>query len=105
MYLIAEFCDALYYTGWHLYFRDSKSVQRNNDGNWGWIRKPYDNVAIVKFLTLLGITIRGDGTSDDDGIAKFAKRFPLKGKICGGRTRGGIEIKMVNGQIKLIDGE
>lgn len=104
MFLIAEYCDANYYTGWHLYYRENKSFKRNRDGSWGWIRRPREDETITKFLAALGIFITGDGTCDNDGIAKFAKLFPLKGKKCGGKIRGGVRINIVNGEIKLNDG-
>jgi len=105
MYLIAEYCNAKFYTGWHLYYRESKSFKRNSDGGWGWIRRPYKDDDITEFLLSLGIIIRGDGTCDDDGIAEFAKLFPLKGKKCGGKTRGGVEVIKIKGKIELKHGE
>jgi hypothetical protein len=54
----------------------------------------------------MGITIKGDGTCDDDGVAELARRFPLKGKKCGGKIRGGVEInRLSNGKIELKRGE
>jgi hypothetical protein len=100
MFLIAEYCDSPYYMGWHLYFRDSKLFKRNKDGDWGWIHRPRENAKLKDFLLSLGIVIRGDGTCDDDGIAKFAKMFPLNGKKCGGKVRGGVEIN-INEKIEL----
>ena len=105
MYLITEYCSALLYTGWHLYYRESNLFKQNSDGGWGWIRRPHENIAITTFFSSLDIIIKGDGTCDDDGIAEFAKRFPLKGKKSGGKIRGGVEINRVNGKIKLIKPE
>ena len=101
MFLIAEYCDAIYYTGWHLYYRDSKSFKLNSDGGWGWIRRPRENERIKEFLLSLGIIFKGDGTCDDDGIAEFAKLFQIKGKKCGGKMRGGVEINIINDKIEL----
>jgi hypothetical protein len=101
MFLIAEYCDSNFYMGWHLYFRDNKLFKRNNDGGWGWINRPRENLEIMEFMASLGITIKGDGTCDDDGISEFAKRFPLKGRKCGGKIRGGVEINIVDGRIYL----
>lgn len=106
MYLIAEHNDGLYYTGWHLYYRENKSFKRNSDGDWGWIRRPRENTAVTDFFSSFGIFIKGDGSCDYDGIAEFAERFPLNGEKCGGKVRGGVEINIVNGKIELkIDGE
>jgi len=102
MYLIAEYCDGTYYVGWHLYYRDSESFQRNSDGEWGWIREPTKDMKLIKFLSSLGITISGDGTTDRDGIAEFARRFPLKWKNSGGSMRrGGVEINIIDGNIEI----
>ena len=51
---------------------------------------------------VIGITICGDGTCDDDGYAEFAHRFPFKGERIGGKIRGGIMV-VVNeyGEISL----
>lgn len=76
MFLVAEYCDALYYTGWHLYYRDNQDGQRNNNGDSGWIRRPQENEAIVGFFDTLGLAFVGDGTRDDDAIAAFHKMYP-----------------------------
>ena len=88
-YLIAEYCRGPFYMGWHLYLRENRAFRRNADGNWGWIRKYPE---IISYLEPLGINIRGDGTCDDDGIAEFAKRYPIKGRRCGGKLRGCLQI-------------
>ena len=77
--------------GWHIYLRDHRSFRRNKDSSWGWIRRPKEH-AVDAFLTSIGITIKGDGTCDYDGIAEFAKRYPIKGRKCGGEIRGGVEV-------------
>ena len=87
-YLITEYCDSVYYTGWHLYLRDSK--QKDQSG--GWIRRPKEWKAGIRILNELNLTIRGDGTCSDDGLAEFTKRFPIpRERICG-RPRGCIEV-------------
>ena len=80
--------------GWHLYFRDYRSVRRNQDGDWGWIRRPWEEWHLMFFLESIGITIHGDGTCDDDGIAEFARRYPIKGRRCGGKWRGCMEVSI-----------
>ncbi len=37
--LIAEYNPATFYMGWHLYLRDRTDGSRNDDGEWGWIRR------------------------------------------------------------------
>ena len=49
---------------------------------------------ILKFLSSIEIEITGDGTCDDDGIAEFARRYPIKGRQCGGKLRGCLEIEI-----------
>lgn len=97
MYLIAEYCGADIYMGWHLYLRDNnKRQQRNADGDWGWIRgvgrRGWEHNPAKKLLDSLGITIRGDGTCDDDGIAELSRRFPIPRQRIWGKPRGCIEV-------------
>lgn len=110
MYLIAEYCNAQFYTGWHLYLRDNNNrQQRNADGEWGWIRgfgRRDSNGPVRKFLASLGIQIRGDGTCDNDGIAEFAKRFSLGRQRIGGKPRGCLEVTVGEwGEIELAAAE
>jgi hypothetical protein len=49
---------------------------------------------VLRFLSSIGIEIQGDGTCDYDGIAEFARRYPIKGRRCGGKLRGCIEIEI-----------
>lgn len=92
-YLIAEYCRGPFYMGWHLYLRDSaEKNKRNVDGSWGWIRRPEEDEFVQDYLGSLGITIRGDGTCDDDGIAQFARQFPLPRQRVGGKCRGCKEV-------------
>lgn len=37
--LIAEYCGGQFYMGWHLYYRQRADGSRNDDGEWGWIRR------------------------------------------------------------------
>lgn len=93
LYLIAEYCNAAFYTGWHLYIRDNNERQKTNaDGDWGWIRRLNEATRVLTFLQALGITIKGDGTCDDDGVGEFAKRFRLGRQRIGGKPRGCMEI-------------
>lgn len=111
MYLIAEYCDANFYTGWHLYLRDNnKRQQPNANGEWGWIRRigvdrwGYRNAGdVLDFLATLGITIKGDGTCDDAGIGEFARRFPLGRQRIGGKPRGCVEV-IVKGNWNIVVG-
>ena len=91
MFLVAEYCRGPFYMGWHLYLRENRVFKRNSDGGWGWIRRVHEH-PVKDFLLSIGITIKGDGTCDYDGIAEFARRYPVKGRRCGGRLRGCIEI-------------
>ncbi len=92
LWLIAEYCDAHFYMGWHLYLRETAEYQtRNADGGWGWIRHPREGRA-AEFLADIGCPVTGDGTCDGAGIQQFAKRFPLPGKKVGRRKRGGLLI-------------
>lgn len=91
MFLVAEYCRAPFYMGWHLYLRENRAFKRNSDGSWGWIRRVHRH-PVEKFLLSIGITIKGDGICDYDGIAEFARRYPVKGRRCGGRLRGCVEI-------------
>ena len=56
-------------------------------GEWPWMQP-----RVLEFLSSIGIEIRGDGTCEDDGIAEFARRYPIKGRRCGGKRRGCIEV-------------
>lgn len=90
-YLIAEYCPGPFYMGWHIYLRDHRVFRRNNDGSWGWIRMSgwsWMQSRVLKFLRSVGIEIR------DDGIAEFARRYPIHGRCCGGRGRGCVEIEI-----------
>ena len=49
---------------------------------------------VLGFLSSIGIEIPGDGTCDDDGIAEFTRRYPIKGRRCGGKLRGCLEIEI-----------
>ena len=49
---------------------------------------------VLKFLSSLGIEMHGDGTCDDDGIAEFARRYPIHGRRCGGKKRGCVEVEI-----------
>lgn len=81
-FLLAEYCSASFYMGWHLYLRDTKEKGRcNKDGAWGWLRGINRSNPAQQVFDELGIEIKGDGTCDDDGIAEIARRFP-----------GGIEV-------------
>lgn len=95
-FLIAEYCGAYLFTGWHFYVRDSKRKnKRNDDGSWGWVRRLNDHSSSVKaVMGELGIRLIGDGTCDDDGIAEFVKRFPMPRQRIWGRPRGCIEINV-----------
>ena len=89
MFLVAEYCAADMFEGWHLYLRDTARRQRNADGSWGWIRSRECRAAC---LAKFGIELRGDGTTDDDGVAEFAKRFQVD-TTAGGRPRGCVEFE------------
>ena len=95
-YLIAEYCDAQFYMGWHLYVRDYKEKQkRNDDGDWGWIRwrgKRDGRHPAQDVFNEFGIEITGDGTCDHQGIGEFAKRFQIGRQRVGGKPRACIEI-------------
>ena len=90
-FLIAEYCEAPFYMGWHLYLRDNKEIQkRNRDGTWGWlsgVHRQGENPA-QQIFDELGIEIKGDGTCDYDGIAEIARRFPMPQQMIGGKPRG-----------------
>ena len=90
--------------GWHLYLRDYRTYRKNKDGSWGWIRRVYEQHPVIFFLLSIGITIRGDGTCDDDGIAEFASRYPIKGRRAGRKHRGCIEVDVDEfGKIKMAN--
>ena len=94
-FLIAEYCEAPLYMGWHLYLRDNKEIQkRNRDGTWGWLRGVHrqGENPVQQIFDELGIEIKGDGTCDYDGIAEIARRFPMPGQLAGSRPRGCIEV-------------
>jgi len=80
--------------GWHLYLRENRAFSRNSDGGWGWIRRVKEDFAVMAFLSSIGIIISGDGTCDDDGIAEMARQYPIKGRRCGGKLRGCIEVSV-----------
>jgi len=74
-FLIAEYCPGPFYMGWHLYLRENRAPKPNADGGWGWVRGLRRDpigpaLSAVKFLKSIGIEITGDGSCDDDGIAK-----------------------------------
>jgi len=87
-WLVAEYCGHDYFMGWHLYLRDTPGYQeRNKDGGWGWLRKAG---GAREFLESIGCPITGDGSMDSDGIAAFARRYPLPGKRVWRKKRGGV---------------
>ncbi len=89
--------------GWHLYLRENRVMKRNHDGGWGWIRKVHEH-PVLEFLSSIGITIKGDGTCDDDGVAAFAMRYPVKGPRAGGKYRGCIEVEIDEfGEIEMAN--
>lgn len=104
-YLVAEYCPGPIYMGWHMYLRDYRAFRRNKDGGWGWIRqRSLMWEKLLKFLSSIEIEITGDGTRDHDGIAEFAKRWPVKGRRSGGKLRGCVEITIgACGEIRLAE--
>jgi len=95
-YLIAEYCDHPFlFCGWHLYLRESNRKQkRNRDGDWGWIRwRPWldGKHPAHRIFEAHGITLHSDGTCDDDGVAEFARRFPMRSTV-GGKPRGCMKV-------------
>jgi hypothetical protein len=112
LYIIAEYCGhSFLFRGWHLYLRDNKNrQQRNADGEWGWIRglnryRFGDAESVTKVLNELGITIRGDGSCDDDGVAEIARRFPIPRQRIWKKPRGCIEVIVTDqwGNLRLAD--
>jgi len=100
-FLIAEYCRGPFYMGWHLYLRENRAFTPNSDGGWGWLSQIRENSQVTSFFSSIGIIITGDGTCDGDGIAEFAGRFPIEGRRCGGKLRGGIEVDVGEyGEIK-----
>jgi len=97
MYLVAEYCRGPFYMGWHIYIRDHRTFRRNIDGGWGWVRThtwSWMQDPVYRFLLSIGIEIHGDGTCDYDGIAEFARRYPIRGRRCGRKLRGCIEVEI-----------
>jgi len=100
-FLVAEYCRGPFYMGWHLYLRENRTFRRNSDGGWGWIKRVHEH-PVENFLLSIGITIRNDGTCDDDGIAEFAIKYPIRGRQCGGELRGCLEIEIdKSGEIEM----
>lgn len=92
--------------GWHLYLRDHRAFRRNRDGSWGWMRRGsfMREFRIVPFLETLEIKILGDGICDYDGVAEFARRYPIQGRKCGGKLRGCVDVEIDdNDEIKLAN--
>jgi len=79
-FLIAEYCDAQFYMGWHLYLRDTNQEGVSNaDGDYGWVCQPYKQFSSVYDLFKeLGLTFTDDGTTKTGPIAEFAKRYPME---------------------------
>ncbi len=101
-WLIAEYCRGPFYMGWHLYLRESTDFHtRNKNGSWGWVRGKLKESDAGKFLKGLGFPITGDGSTDADGIAKFAAKYPIEGKA-GGKPRGGLKVLSDGKQVKLF---
>lgn len=93
MFLIAEFCAAQFYSGWHIYLRESSGRQVcNKNGGWGWLRQSWRESRAHDFLRSIGIERRGDGTCDGAGYDEIAKRFPIPRQRIGGRPRGCIPV-------------
>lgn len=94
IWLVAEYCGSNFYTGWHLYLRETPGYQqRNEDGSWGWIRPgAIGRKHIVEFFATLGIELKSDWTCPEYGCAEFVKRYPLKGRKVWGEKRGGVEV-------------
>jgi len=103
-WLVAEYCGHDIYTGWHLYLRDHPGYQkRNKDGDWGWLRRLDGDKKVQEFFTSIGITLKGDGTRDADGLMEFAQRFPLPGRKVWGKRRGGVRVTEARcGELALI---
>lgn len=92
-FLLAEYCAGPYYMGWHLYLRDNKGrQQRNKNGDWGWLRKMWQEDAAHEILIALGITLRRDNSCDDGGYAELARRFPIPRQRIGKKPRGCVEV-------------
>lgn len=90
--------------GWHLYIRDYRPSRRNKDGYWGWIRRPLEHQLISELEKIGIISQGGDGTCDYDFISEIAKRYPIKGRRCGCKHRGCLEIEVDNfGDVKITD--
>jgi len=66
---------------------------------WSWMQPRVSN-----FLSSIGIEIHDDGTCDDNEIAEFARRYPIKGRRCGGKLRGCLEVEVDEfDEIRLAD--
>jgi hypothetical protein len=88
-WLVVEFCAHNLFEGWHAYIRESpKRGKRNANGDWGWVKaRDIKGDKVARLCAEVGITLKGDWTCDDDGLAEVAKRYPLPG-----RNRGGFSI-------------
>lgn len=88
-WLVVEFCAHNLFEGWHAYIRESpKRGKRNANGEWGWVKsRDIKGDKVARLCAEVGITLKGDWTCDDDGLAEVAKRYPLPG-----RKRGGFPI-------------
>lgn len=109
MYLITEYCGHDIYMGWHLYLRDNKARQQPNaDGGWGWIkgvgRRDWEFSGAKAVFDSLGITIKGDGSCDNDGLAELARRFPIPRQRIWRKPRGCVEVDVDEwGRMTLAD--
>lgn len=95
MFLISEYCGGTFYSGWHLYLRESAERQkRNSDGDWGWLRRDWHEKHAHVFLATIGIILKGDGSCENDAYAEMAARFPIPRQRIWGKPRGCIPVNV-----------
>ena len=95
-WLIAEYCDADLFEGWHLYLRDAdpkNGTKRNSDGSWGWINHgTIKRRAYLEYLATLGIKGTCDGTMEGGAYHQLAEKYPVDRRRRCGQKVGAVEI-------------
>lgn len=77
-WLLAEYCDGPFYTGWWLYFRDRPDGSENDDrwNRWGWLRDEWQLKTVHEFLVSLGHDAPPSGRYSQDLAEWFGEKFP-----------------------------
>lgn len=77
MYLLAEYCTAEIYAGWHLYARQYNDGQRNPGWDrWGWLCGDHLRDRVRRLCVSMGHDPPATGRHSQDLAEWFAATFP-----------------------------